>query len=314
MNAYLLNEAGGVENLVLSKVEPPVLKPHEVLIQTKVLSINPVDVKARGSSSVLSWILGAESRPVILGWDLAGTVMAVGSNVTRFSVGEEVFGMINFPGQGKAYAEYVAASEAQLAKIPATVSFSEAAATTLAALTALQVLRGRVKAGDYVLIHAGSGGVGHFAIQMAKQMGAFVVTTSSEKNRAFCLSVGADRHIDYRKEAFEEELKDIDFVLDGMGGAVLENSLKVMRPGGKIVSLPTPEFPDGFQARADAKQVTVEFLLVESNGVDMEKLAAMLGDGSLTPYISKTFPFSELAAAHLQVESGRTVGKVIVTL
>ncbi|MCF7847749.1 MAG: NADP-dependent oxidoreductase [Kiritimatiellales bacterium] len=314
MKAYILNEAGGIENLILSEIEKPEIKADEVLVETKAISINPVDVKVRPVEEVLTMILGTEKRPVILGWDISGIVAAVGEDLSSFEVGDKVFGMVNFPGHGKAYAEYLASPASHLAKMPEDTTFEEAAATTLAALTALQVLTGRVKKDDRILIHAGSGGVGHFAIQIAKNLGATVVTTSSAKNRDFCLSLGADEHIDYREQKFEEVLSDIDFVLDGMGGEVLENSLKVVKAGGKIVSLPTHTFPDDLQAAADALNVALEFVMVTSNGDDMNTLKGMLEAGALKPHVSVTFPFEKLADAHLQIESGRTVGKAIVTV
>lgn len=314
MKAYLLNEAGGVENLVLSEIEKPEINADEVLVETKAISINPVDVKVRPVEEVLNMILGTEERPIILGWDISGTVAAIGADVTDFGVGDKVFGMVNFPGHGKAYAEYVASPASHLAKMPAGLSFENAAATTLAALTALQVLQGRVKEGDRVLIHAGSGGVGHYAIQMAKNLGAYVISTSSAKNRDFVMTQGADEHIDYREQKFDEVLTAIDFVLDGMGGQVLEDSLKVVKAGGKIVSLPTHTFPAALQAEADKLNVTLEFVMVTSNGDDMNALKSMLEAGTLKPHVSVTFPFEKLADAHLQVESGRTVGKAVVTL
>ena len=313
MKAYVLNKAGGVENLVLSDIEQPELGADEVLVQTKAISINPVDVKVRPVEEVLTMIIG-EERPVILGWDIAGTVAAVGTDVKEFEVGDKVFGMVNFPGHGKGYAEYVASPASHLAKMPSNTTFEDAAAATLAALTALQVLLPRVKAGDRILIHAGSGGVGHFAIQIAKNIGATVVTTSSAKNRDFLLSLGADEHIDYRQQNFEEVLKDIDFVLDGMGGNVLENSLKVVKDGGTIVSLPTHVFPEELKAAAEPRDIKLEFVLVTSNSDDMNTLKEMIESGTLKPYVSVTFPFEHMAEAHKQIESGRTVGKAVVTL
>jgi NADPH:quinone reductase-like Zn-dependent oxidoreductase len=314
MKAYLLNEAGGVENLVLSEIEKPEIKADEVLVETKAISINPVDVKVRPHDQVLQMILGTEERPVILGWDISGVVAEVGADVSDFAVGDRVFGMVNFPGHGKAYAEYVASPASHLAKIPEGTTFEEAAATTLAALTALQVLRPRIKAGDRVLIHAGSGGVGHFAIQMAKNIGAHVITTSSAKNRDFCMALGADEHIDYRAVEFEAVLTDIDFVLDGMGGETLEKSMKVLRNGGGMVSLPAPNFPEAVTKEAAERDINVEFLLVQSGSDDMNTLKGMLEAGTLKPHVSVTFPFEKLQDAHRQVESGRTVGKTVVIL
>jgi NADPH:quinone reductase-like Zn-dependent oxidoreductase len=314
MKAYLLNQAGGVENLALSDIEKPRIKADEVLVETKAISINPVDVKVRAHEGAINMIVGTEERPVILGWDISGVVAEVGAAATGLAVGDKVFGMVNFTGQGKAYAEFVAAPAGQLAKMPEGCSFEDAAATTLAALTALQVLRGRVKAGDRVLIHAGSGGVGHFAIPIAKKIGAHVITTSSANNRDFCLSRGADEHIDYREQKFTEVLSGIDFVLDGMGGQVLEDSIQVVKAGGKIVSLPTHVFDDDLQAQADAAGVALEFVMVHSSGEDMNTLKGMLEDGTLKPHVSVTFPFEKLPDAHRQIESGRTVGKAVVTL
>lgn len=313
MKAYVLNKTGGVENLVLSEIEKPTPNADEVLVEIKAISINPVDVKTRATQELLAMIVGTEP-PVILGWDIAGKVVEVGKNITRFAPGDSVFGMVNFPGEGKAYAEYVAAPADQLAKIPPATSFEDAAATTLAPLIALQVLQPRVKQGDRVLIHAGSGGVGHFAIQIAKHLGAYVVSTSSAKNRDFIMALGADQHIDYQQHKFEEVVSDMDFVLDTMGADVLINSLKVVKNGGKVVSLPSPEFPQEVKPYAQKHNIDVSFVLVESNGSDMNILKWMLEDGVLKPHVSKVFPFEKLADAHLQLETGRTVGKVVVTL
>ena len=313
MKAYVLDNAGGVDNLILTEVERPVPNENEVLIETKAISINPVDFKVRGSEDVLSMIVGNE-RPVILGWDIAGKVTAVGDNVKQFEPGDTVFGMVNFPGHGKCYAEYVAAPASHVARIPENTSFEEAAASTLAALTALQVLQPRVKKGDHVLIHAGSGGVGHFAIQIAKHLGAHVVTTSSAKNREFVMSLGADEHIAYREQKFDEAVSDIDFVLDGMGGEVLANSLQVLKDGARLVSLPTPEFPAAVLDTARQRNIDVSFVMVQSSSTDMNTLKEMLEAGELKPHVSRVFGFEEIAEAHLHLESGRTVGKVIVAL
>ncbi len=311
MKAYVLHKAGGVENLILSDIDKPYPGAGEVVIETKAISINPVDVKVRPLEDVLDLIVGTK-RPVILGWDIAGIIVEVGENVTGFKVGDKVFGMVNFPGHGKGYAEYVAAPAAHLAKIPEHTTFEQAAATTLAALTALQVLRTRVKSGDRILIHAGSGGVGHYAIQIAKQFGATVIVTCSAKNRDFVLSLGADQHIDYHDQKFEEVQTDIDFVLDGMGGAVLDNSLRVVKDGGTIVSLPTHEFSEELKAAAEPRNITLEFVLVTSNGDDMNILREYLEHSIINAHVSMTFSFAQMAEAHKQIESGRTVGKVVV--
>lgn len=313
MKAYILNKVGGVENLVLSEIERPDPKADEVLVEVKAISINPVDVKTRAAKEVLDMIVGVEP-PVILGWDVAGKVAAVGSDVTQFLPGDDVFGMVNFPGEGRAYAEYVAAPASQLAKLPAGISYEDAAATTLSALTALQALQPRVKKGDRVLIHAGSGGVGHFAIQIAKHIGAHVVSTSSAKNREFVMGLGADEHVDYQQQGFEQVVSDIDFVLDGVGEDVLKDSLKVVKDGGQIISLPSPDFPDEVTDYAREHNIDVSFIIVRSSGSDMNTLKGMLEAGELKPHVSKVYAFEDMADAHVQIESGRTVGKVIVKI
>ncbi|MEH0152500.1 NADP-dependent oxidoreductase [Limibacter armeniacum] len=313
MKAFVLEKAGPAENLKIKEIDKPPLKEGEILVAVKAISINPADVKIRAAEEgIKSMYAGAEN--IILGWDIAGTVEEVGSGVTHFKKGDKVFGMVNFPGQGNAYAEYVAAPENQMAKIPDNVSFEEAAATTLAALTALQVLENRVKKGDRVLIQAGSGGVGHFAIQIAKYYGAYVITTASGNNREFVMSLGADEHIDYQKQNFVDILSDIDFVLDGIGGKVLEDSIKVLKEGGTIISLPTSKkVLEEMEAKTEKKIHTIP-LLVHSDRAGMVTLSQFLADGTLEPTIFKTFPFDEMQEAHKEVEAGRTVGKIIVTL
>lgn len=311
MKAIVIEKTGGPEELVNREFERPSIKSNEVLVENKAIGINPVDYKVRANDHLLNGIYGAQ-RPAILGWDIAGVVAEKGADVSQFEVGDRVFGMVNFVGAGNAYAEYVAAPEAHLAKIPAAVSDENAAASTLAALTALQVLQGRIKKGDRILIHAGSGGVGHFAIQIAKSMGAHVITTSSGNNKDFVLSLGADEFIDYQTQAFEEELEDIDFVFDMFNGQILLNSVKVVKRGGAIVSLPTNIFSDEIMDLAKACGVNVAGYMVQSSGEDMNTVREMLEKGSLKPHVSKTFAFDEMIRAHEQLESGRTVGKVVV--
>ena len=313
MQAIILEKAGGVENLIMKDIDKPIAKENEVLVEVKAIGVNPVDYKVRANEEALTWICG-EERPVIVGWDIAGVVVAVGDNVTTFEVGDTIFGMVNFPGRGNAYAEFVASPEDHLAKIPSTISFEEAAATTLAALTALQVLETRVKKDDRVLIHAGSGGVGHFAIQIAKALGAYVITTSSAKNKDFVMSLGADEHIDYRSQAFEEVATNIDFVLDPMGGEVLLKSIQLVKKGGSIICLLAKHVTEEVLEQAGKQHINVSPLLVQSNGEDMNTLKNLLESGALKPHVSKTFPFENMGDAHLQLESGRTIGKVVVTL
>lgn len=255
-------------------------------------------------------------RPIILGWDISGTITEIGSNVTAFDVGDEVFAMVNFVGYGKAYAEYVAVPASQLAVKPANITHEEAAASTLAALTAWQAFTdfGQLKKGDKALIHAASGGVGHFAIQIAKHLGAYVVGTSSGKNKNFILQLGADEHINYKEQQFEKVLSDIDFCLEAIGGEHFERSVEVVKPHGTIINLPSG-LSDRAKAKANQKNVnTCFFMSVYSSGSDMNIIADLLEQEILTPHISQTYPFGEMPQAHKQIESGRTVGKVVLTL
>jgi len=311
MKAIIINQPGGVEELLYTEIETPVPADNEVLIQVKAISINPVDVKTRVEKGVYGRI--KTENPLIIGWDISGIVTSIGKDVTRFKTGDAVFGMVNFPGHGKAYAEYVAAPESQLALIPANISFEEAAAATLTALTAWQALvhNAKVKAGQKVLVHAASGGVGHFAVQLAKHLGAHVTGSSSEKNKDFVLSLGADAHIDYGDYNWENHPEEFDFVLDAIGGDNIDKSILVTKPGGTIISIPTG-LNEHVTEKAKAKSINGYFILVQSNGKDMQQIASLLEDGTLKAHVSETFAFEEMASAHHQVESGRTVGKVVV--
>ena len=313
MKAIILKQPGSVEELQITDIVTPTPADHEVLIQVKAISINPVDVKTRAGKGVYGRI--KNENPLIIGWDIAGIVTRVGKDVTRFKAGDEVFGMVNFPGHGKAYAEYVTAPETQLALKPANITFEAAAAATLTALTAWQAMvhNAKVKAGQKVLVHAASGGVGHFAVQLAKHLGAHVTGSSSAKNKDFVLSLGTDVHIDYHDYDWENHPEEFDFVLDAIGGDNIDKSILVTKPGGTIISIPTG-LNEHVTEKAKAKGVHGYFMLVQSNGDDMQQIASLLESGVLKAHVSETFVFEDIAAAHLQVESGRTVGKVVVIL
>jgi NADPH:quinone reductase-like Zn-dependent oxidoreductase len=311
MKAIHLKAPGSTDQLELIEIARPKIGAGEVLVQVKAISINPVDVKTRLGSGIYSAF--KDQHPLIIGWDISGEVVETQSE--RFAVGDSVFGMVNFPGHGKAYAEYVAAPAAQLALKPATISFEEAAAATLTALTAWQamVTKAQVKAGQNVLVHAAAGGVGHLAVQLAKHLGAHVTGTSSLPNKAFVDSLGVDAHIDYHKYDWDNSLDAFDFVLDTIGGDNLDRSLNVVKRGGVIISIPTV-LTDAVTEKAKAKGVSASFMLVQSNGEDMQQVASLLEKGIIRAHVSRTFDFPDMAAAHLQVESGRTVGKVVVTV
>ena len=313
MKVIILNEAGSVDNLKYVDSPKPEIKEDEVLVKVASLSVNPVDYKVRANDAGLSMFFGSE-RPVILGWDLSGTIEKIGSKVTNFKIGDEVFGMANFPGNGSAYAEYVAVPFSHLTLKPTSISHQAAAAATLAALTAWQVLNGNVKQGDKVLIHAASGGVGHYATQIAKYLGAFVIGTSSTKNRDFVLQNGADKHIDYTQEDFEKVVSDVDVVLDTLNSDIIDKSINITRTGGKIITITSNNIPQEILDKAKSKGIDLSFVLVKSSGKDMSIIADLLDKGTLKSHVSKSFSFGEMSKAHLQLETGRTVGKVVVNL
>nr|WP_300603714.1 NADP-dependent oxidoreductase [Niabella sp.] len=235
MKAYLLYEAGGPDKLVPGEAPKPTLKKQEVLIKVKAIGINPADTIYRQSPAFITAAFG-EKRPVILGWDISGEIVEKAEDTDGFEIGDAVFALS--PNAG-GYAEFVAVHTALLAPKPAAVRFEEAAATPMAGLTAWQPLvHGmKIKKGDKIIIHAASGGVGHFAVQIARYFGATVIATSSAKNRAFVMSLGADQHIDYQTENFWEVVGDVDFVFDTVGGETQEHSMDVVKPGGTILSI-----------------------------------------------------------------------------
>ncbi|MDM1553889.1 MULTISPECIES: NADP-dependent oxidoreductase [Chryseobacterium] len=315
MKAVIISETGSVENLQFTEIDKPTIGGDEVLVKVMSVSINPVDVKARAHEGVLNWIF-EEKRPVILGWDISGEVVETGKNVIDFKTGDEVFGMVNFFGNGSAYAEYVTAPAAHLALKAQHITHPQAAAASMAAITAYQALVDvvHIKKGDKVLIHGASGGVGHFAVQIAKHFGAYVIGVSSAKNRDFILSLGADEHIDYTTENFKDKVQDVDIVIDTIQGETLLNSVDIVHKGGIIVTLPSPEIPEEVKDKASQREVGIEFMMVQSKAETIKAIAALLDAGNLKPTVYKTFPFEDIRKAHLEVETNRVAGKVVVTL
>jgi NADPH:quinone reductase-like Zn-dependent oxidoreductase len=312
MQAIILKGFGDVSNLHLEELPLPLIGDLDVLIEVKAISINPVDVKTRkgkGAAEVLK-----KDPPMILGWDVSGEIVQVGSLVGTFKSGDEVFGMVNFPGAGKTYATYVAAPAAHLALKPVATSHEEAAGASLAALTAYQALafKAGVHPGQRVLIQAASGGVGHFAVQIAKLLGAYVIGTASEANRDFVLGLGADEFVDYRLGQLKDHIQDVELVLDMIGGDTIDQSLEVMRPGGKIISIPSGANTHVVE-KAQAKGMIGQTFMVASNGRDMQQIAKWLETGQLRTHIAGVFPFYQMDMAHESLETGRTRGKIIVT-
>jgi len=313
MKAIILKQFGGVENLSVSELPVPAVMGEEVLVKIKSISINPVDVKTRAGKGVSAVL--KNDHPMILGWDLSGEIQTIGAAVTDFKTGDEVFGMVRFPQSGKVYAEYASVPASQLAKKPADITHEEAAAACLAALTAWQSLtiNYKLKPGERVLIQAASGGVGHYAVQMAKYLGAYVIGTSSAANKDFVLSLGADEHIDYKAKPFETAAKNMDFVLDTIGGEYIERSLKTIRKGGTIISIPSG-LNEHVKEKAAALGIQGFSTRVIPDKTNMQEMADLLERKIIMSYLQKIFPFNDMAGAHQQIESGHTVGKISLTV
>ncbi|MFD5884390.1 NADP-dependent oxidoreductase [Streptomyces sp. NPDC060334] len=306
MRAVVVSQWGGPEVLVEREIERPEPGMGEVLVRVRAAGVNPVDWKTRESGGLIPW------GPVpAVGWDVSGTVEAVGPGVTLYRVGDEVYGMPRFPQQAGAYAEYVTAPARHFARKPASLDHVEAAALPLAALTAWQALvdTAGVSAGQRVLVHAAAGGVGHLAVQIAKARGAYVIGTASAAKHALLRDLGADEVIDYRTADFEDVVSDIDVVIDTMGGDHGRRSLKVLKPGGHLVTLPGP---DGLPA--DAEGVHATWLLVEPDLKGLEGIAALVEQGLLKPLVDTVLPLEQAAKAHEIGERGRTTGKIVLTV
>jgi NADPH:quinone reductase-like Zn-dependent oxidoreductase len=310
MKAIVLNEAGGADKLIYQDIEKPTLKSGEILIKVKNIGMNPMDVLIRASEQMLTMFMGSE-RPAILGWDISGDIVDKAADVTDFEIGDAVFGAPN----GKGYAEYVATKTDRFAHKPPTTSYQEAAALPIAGITAWEalVVSGKVKKGDKVLIHAGAGGVGHIAIQLAKHLGATVIATSSAKNKDFILSLGADQHIDYTNEKFYDVVSDIDFALDSIGGDTRDHSIDVVKKGGIVVSI-VPFAFEAAQKKAEEKGVNLIIQRGAGNKEEMNALADLLEKGIIKPHVTAVYPFGEMKDAHHAIESKHTAGKIIVEI
>ena len=307
MRAVLTEAWGGPEVMREAEVARPEPGEGEVLVRVAAAGVNPVDWKTRKSGGLLAR-KGVEP-PVILGWDISGTVEAVGPGVTRFAVGDEVFGMPRFPGVAAAYAEYVAAPEADLARKPSSVGHPEAAALPLVALTVLQAFRkAELQAGQTVLVHGAAGGVGSVAVQVAKALGARVAGTASAANQDLLRELGVDEPIDYAGQDFGQMLSDVDVVLDTQGGEVRERSWGVMRPGGILVSIVGPPK----EGEAEGHGVRGAGIMVRTSGEQLEEIAKMVDDGALTPLVSATYPLADAADAHRSLETGHARGKLVL--
>ncbi|HEX3789615.1 MAG TPA: NADP-dependent oxidoreductase [Pseudonocardiaceae bacterium] len=313
MRAISQDSFGDPDVLHLADVDRPEPLPTEVLVRVHAAGVNPVDWKTR-SGSGMSAVLGAP--PVTVGWDVSGVVEQLGRGVTRFKVGDEVFGMPWFPRQAGAYAEYVTAPSRQFARKPSTVDHLAAAAVPLAALTAWQTLTdvAGVRPGQRVLVHAAAGGVGHFAVQIAKTLGAHVIGTARQAKHDWLRGLGVDELIDYTAVRFEDATRDIDLVLDLVGDALdktATRSLDVLRPGGTIVSVPSGSSPD-LLAHAAERGLHATGFLVEPDGVGLTRIAGLIDTGQVAVEVEDVLPLAEAAEAHRRGEQGRTRGKLVL--
>lgn len=307
MRAIVQKEFGGPEVLRVAEVERPVPLSGEVLVRVKAAGVNPVDVAVRAGTFPL---LGEPEFTV--GWDVSGVVEATGPGA-RYRVGEEVYGMPFFPRAAGAYAEYVAAPSRQLARKPAALDHTEAAALPLAALTAWQGLvdLAGIGEGDRVLVHRAAGGVGHLAVQIAKARGAHVIALASEPKHAFLRELGADEVIDYRTTDYTEAVSDVDVVFDSSSEGT--RALEVLKPGGTLVSI-MEHWNQELAAAVEAAGRRFAGVSVEPDYAALEAIAALVDEGRIRPHVAASFPLAEAARAHELVGSGSVQGKVVLTV
>ncbi|MES2072944.1 MAG: NADP-dependent oxidoreductase [Pseudomonadota bacterium] len=332
MKAFIVDRYGSAERVRSGEVPDPKMQEDEVLIQIHAAGVNPLDSKIRDGEFKL--ILPYQ-LPLILGNELAGVVVQVGARVRRFKAGDEVYARPDKDRIGT-FAEFIAVRELDLALKPKNLTMEEAASIPLVGLTAWQALieRAKLKKGQKVLIHAGAGGVGTFAIQLAKQVGAIVATTTSSGNVDLVKRLGADVVIDYKKDRFEEVLRDYDVVLNSLDGETLKKSLRVLKPGGKLISIsgpPDPEFARqlglsrvlelvmrllSFRIRRQAKRhnVSYSFLFMRASGDQLQQISSLIESGAVRPVLDRVFPFDSTKEAMAYVETGRAKGKVVIKM
>ncbi|MEU9572769.1 NADP-dependent oxidoreductase [Streptomyces massasporeus] len=307
MRAISQDVLGGPEVLKEVRIERPVPKANQVLVRVRAAGVNPTDWKHRATGGFLG------EPPFVLGWDVSGVVEAVGIGVVAFAPGDEVFGMLPYPYGHGSHAEYVIAPVRALTRKPAGVDHTQAGALPLVSLTAWQALteHADLQPGQRVLIHAAAGGVGHVAVQIAKARGAYVIGTASAGKHEFLRSIGVDQTIDYRETDVTEAVKDVDVVLDTIGGDNSLHSLRVLRPGGVLVSI-LPVGSDDLYEEADRLGVRALRMLVDADRGGMEAIADLMETGKLRATIAGTFPLAEAAEAHALGDTGRTTGKLVL--
>ncbi|MFD7683282.1 NADP-dependent oxidoreductase [Streptomyces sp. NPDC060187] len=309
MRAISQNVLGGPEVLEEVTVERPAPRPNEILVRVRAAGVNPTDWKHRANGGFLG------EPPFVLGWDVSGVVEATGIGVALFQPGDEVFGMLSYPFGHGSHAEYVTAPARAFTLKPSSIDHTQAAALPLVSLTAWQALteRADVQPGQRVLIHAAAGGVGHVAVQIAKARGAYVIGTASAGKHDFLRSIGVDEPIDYTSVDFAEAVRDVDVVLDPIGGETGLRSLRVLRPGGVVVSI-IPIGSDEFYEEAERLGVRAIRMLVDADHAGMRAIAGLVEEGALRATVAETFPLSDAAKAHALGETGRTAGKLVLTV
>jgi NADPH:quinone reductase-like Zn-dependent oxidoreductase len=312
MRAIRIHSYGGPEVLQYEDApRPKVAAATEVLIRVHAAGVNPIDWKVREGHMKDFW---PHKFPLILGWDLSGVVEAVGPGPAaagRFKIGDEVYSVPDSTRDG-AYAEYVVVRESEVALKPKSLHHVRAAAVPLAAVTAWQALfdAGQLKRGQRVLIHGGSGGVGHVAVQLAKWKGAHVLATASTKNQELLRELGVDEPIDYTQQRFENVARDVDLVLDLIGGETQERSWSVLKKGGVLLSLVQPPSVE----KAKALGVRAAFVAGHPSGAQLTEIAKIIDSGQLAPVIDRILPLSEVRRAHELSQSGHTHGKIVLRI
>ena len=306
MKAIRIHKYGGPDVLQYEDAPRPKPQADEVLIRLHAAGVNPIDWKVREGDTKDFW---PRKFPLILGWDLSGVVEDLGEGVSQFKLGDEVY-CVPDPTRDGAYAEYIAVRESEIGLKPKSLYHIRAAVVPLAALTAWQALfeTAQLQPGQRVLIHAGSGGVGHYAVQLAKWKGAYVFATASSKNQDFLRELGVDEPIDYTQQRFELVAQDTDIVLDTLGGETQERSWSVLKPGGLLVSL--VQLPS--QDKAKELGVRAAQLAAQPNGAQLAEIARIIDAGQLAPVIDRILPLSEVRRAHKLSQSGHTVGKIVL--
>ena len=316
MKIFGINDFGDTSKLQLITIDKPIADHNQVIIKTQAIGLNPIDIKTRSGGGIRALLTDEviSQKPIILGWDIAGVVESVGSQVDSLKVGDKVMAMAGFPQLGKTYAEYVAIDAEQLVLIPNNIDFVTAATLPLAALTAYQALFeiGDLKAGQRVLIHAVAGGVGHLAVQMAKEKGAYVIGTASAKKHAQIKKLGIDEVIDYQQQDFTKVIDAVDLAFDTVGGETTVRSLKVIKPHGKLVSILPGSLTEEAKYAAAQQQIEASELLVHQSQKQLQAIAKLVKENKLVVHLDKQFPFEKMIEAHNYLESGQVNGKVAI--